>query len=619
MRQRGRIADFKAPRHLLIVDEIPKGPTGKVRRVGLAAALGLGSHDSTLQAFVAPRTSLEKALAERWADALQVERVGIHDDFFALGGDSLRVAHVVADVFEMTHLEIDASQFFEAPTVAETARHIEEMIRAGGARRASSSIPRMPRGNAIPASIAQERLWKLQRLLPGMPFLNVFCPLRLASPCDGSVLQRSLDEIVRRHEILRTTFAIVEDRCVQVIAPQLTVPLVSDDLHALPQAKKKTIGHRLIQEEALHSFDLGQGPLFRVRLVRLAEAEHLLLITMHGSIVDGWSVGVFAEELFSVYDAFAAGGPSPLAPLAIQYADFAQWQRRWQAHPEVVAQLAYWREQLRGPLPEMKLSTGSAKQAVDHFRTARQEVTLPAGLTEAARTFSRREGGTLYMALVAALQALLQRYLSQDDVRVATLVANRNRPEIKRLIGPLANMVILRTNLSGDSTLQEVMRRVRATTLAAFAHQDLPFEELAATLEREGDLTHAALSPVMITLHNAALRPIGSDRHKVSFEEAEPNMVGPLMTPTRFDVSMMLRESTEGIIGYCVYKPYLFNADTIDRLVRDFREVLHLMVMRPARRISSIDVSFQRNRRNFVSDPYFNDQNINMTRREMNP
>jgi acyl-CoA synthetase (AMP-forming)/AMP-acid ligase II len=219
----GRIADFKVPRQVLIVEELPRGPTGKVQRVGLAVELGLASRVSTPQTFVAPRTPLEKALAERWAETLQIERVGIHDDFFALGGDSLQVAHLVADVYLMTGLEIEASHFFEAPTIADTAHRLETLIHAGEARRCSSVIVRVPRGNAVPASIAQERLWKLQRLLRGMPFLNVFCPLRLTSAFDASILERSVNEIVRRHEILRTTFQVIENRCVQVIAPQLTV------------------------------------------------------------------------------------------------------------------------------------------------------------------------------------------------------------------------------------------------------------------------------------------------------------------------------------------------------------------------------------------------------------
>ena len=243
--------------------------------------------------------------------------------------------------------------------------------------------------------------------------------------------------------------------------------------------------------------------------MRLAEQEHLLLITMHQAICDGWSLGVLVDELATLYDAFSAGRHRRLAPLPIQYADFAHWQRHWRSHPDIVAQLAYWREQLRDPLPVMKLATARPRRTIDDFRTARREVALPASLSEAAKRFSHREGGTLFMALVAALKTLLHRYLGQDDVRVATNVANRNRPGTEGLIGPLVNTVILRTNLGGDPSPREVMRRVRATTLAAFAHQDLPFEELAETLERERALEPAALAQVMIHVAECRIAAAG--------------------------------------------------------------------------------------------------------------
>jgi acyl-CoA synthetase (AMP-forming)/AMP-acid ligase II len=587
-----RIAHFKVPRQIVIVRQIPKGPTGKVQRVGLAARLGLATSTARPRGFVAPRTLLEKVLAKRWAEILQVEQIGIHDDFFASGGDSLLATHVLGHVHEITQIELEILLFFEAPTVAEVAHHLERLIQAGQAPRPSSAIVRVPRENGVMlASIAQERAWKVQDALPDLPFFNILYALRLTSAVDAVVLERSINEIVRRHEILRTTFAVVDGRHVQVIAPELTVPLRFDDLRALPRSKKETVGHQLIQEDVLHSFDLAKGPLIRARLVRLAEREHLFLISMHRVICDGWSLGVFVEELVALYDAFSGREESPLAPLSIQYADFAYWQRHWQSHSEILAQLEYWREQLRDPLPVMQLASSGPKRTIDDLRTTRREVVLPASLSEAAKRFSHQEGGTLFMALVAALKTLLHRYLGQDDVRVATNVANRNRPGTEALIGPLVNTVILRTNLAGDPSPREVMRRVRATTLAAFAHQDLPFEELVETFERERSLRPLALANVMILLQNATLRPIASSGYKISFEEANPNMLVPLVTITSFDVILMLREGSHGLVGTCVYKPHLFRATTIDRLLRDFQEVLERMTRQPQRPISEIRVS----------------------------
>jgi non-ribosomal peptide synthetase component F len=308
------------------------------------------------------------------------------------------------------------------------AQHLEMLIDSGQARRLSSAIPRSTQEGWAPASIAQERLCALQHALPDIPFLNILYALRLTSSFDVAVLERSINEIVRRHEILRTTFDVEEGRHVQVIAPQLTVPLRFEDLHGLPESKMETAGQRLIQEEALHSFDLARGPLMRARLLRLAEREHLLLISLHQSICDGWSLGVLVEELTALYDAFSAGQQTPLAPLPIQYTDFARWQRQWRSYPEIGAQLAYWREQLHDPLPEIKLASARPRGTIDNLRTARREVTLPPRLSEALKRFSQEEGGTLFMALIAAFKTLLHLYVAEEDVRVATLVANRNRP-----------------------------------------------------------------------------------------------------------------------------------------------------------------------------------------------
>jgi acyl-CoA synthetase (AMP-forming)/AMP-acid ligase II len=594
----GRIAEFKIPRQVLIVDKIPKGPTGKVQRIGLAAKLGLRADAALPGTFVAPRTPLEKSLAKRWTEILQLKQIGIHDDFFASGGDSLLATHVLAHIYDITNIELGASRFFQAPTVAEVAHHLEEVIQAGEALRVSSTLVRPARKNGpMPASAAQEHLCQLHHALPGMPFFNIIYALRTMSPCDPAVLERSINEIVRRHAILRTTFAVIDGRYVQVIAPQLTVPLAFDDLHALPESKRQTVGRQLLQNELLHSFDLARGPLFRARLIRLAEQEHLLVFSTHQVLSDGWSDGVLANELAVLYDAFSSGAASPLAPLPIQFADFASWQRSWQSHPDMIAQLAYWRKQLRDPLPVVKLAKQRRPiRTIDALRTARRDWFMPAALSQAAQHFSQREGATLFMALVATLKVLLHRNLAQDDLRVATLVANRNRPGTQGLIGPLANTVILRTSLAGDPNPLEVMRRVRATTLAAYAHQDLPFEEVVENLNRERSDSPLALSEVMITLHNASLRPI-IGHHALALEEANPGMPMPLVTITPADVIFMLHESAHGLAGHCVYKPHLFSARAINRLLRDFEGVLEQMVAQPERPISTIRMSRNPNRR----------------------
>jgi acyl-CoA synthetase (AMP-forming)/AMP-acid ligase II len=588
----GRIADFKIPRQVLIVTEIPKGPTGKVQRIGLAAKLGLTKDTALPRALVAPRTPLETMLARRWAEILQVEQIGIHDDFFAIGGDSLSAAAVLRHIHDITTIELEISRFFEAPTVAEVAHYLEQMMRGGQAPQSRSTIVRVPRQNAaMTASIPQERLWKLQHALPDIPFCNIVYALRVTSPVDASVLERSINEMVRRHETLRTTFAVVEDRCVQIIAPQLTVRLKFDDLHKLRRSRKETATRKVVQKELLHRFDLARGPLLRTRLVRLAKQTHLLLISMHQIIQDGWSLGVFTDELATLYDAFAAERPSPLDPPAIQYADFAHWQRRWRSAPEIVAQLDYWREQLHHPLPVLRLATARPRPTTHDLRTARRRVALPAKISGAAKSFSQREGVTLFVTLLAAFKILLHRYSCANDLRVATHFANRNRPDTSGLIGPLVNTAILRSNLGGDPSAREVLRRVRATTLAAFANQDIPFEEVVEILERERGVEPAALAQVMMWLHSTALRPIVNSAHGLAFEEVDPGMLLPLVTMTSFDLILRLRESSGGLVGTCVYNPQLFSVRTVDRLLRNFQKVLEQMVMRPEQPISEFLVS----------------------------
>jgi acyl-CoA synthetase (AMP-forming)/AMP-acid ligase II len=584
----GRVADFKVPARVLIVDAIPRGPTGKVQRSGLAGKFGLTSLGSATQAFVAPRTQLENVLAETWATVLDVERVGAHDNFFALGGDSLLATHVLARVHELMHLELEMSCLFESPTVAEMAQHIESFCQDRPASGSAAGLAAMPRNGRPPASVVQERLWALQRQLPDLPYFNILYALRLTSRLDAAVLEQCLNEVVQRHEILRTTLATIDGRCVQVIAPRLTVPLMVEDLQVMPASKRTAAARQIIEDEMLFSFDLARGPLLRARLLRLGEGEDLLLIGLHQVVCDGRSLGVLVEELSVLYDAFAAGRSSPLAPLHIQYADFAAWQRRWQSEPSVADQLEYWREQLRDPLPAIRFTATRRTRRIDSFRMAQREWALPERLSAAVRDFSHREAGTTFMTLVAALTTQLHCYLGEDDVRLATNVANRTRPGSERLIGPLVNTVILRMNLGDNPSATELMRRVRATTLAAFAHQDLPFEELAEVLARERAPEPVTPAQIMLLLQNASLRPIESNVGRFAFQEADPAMLQPLVTTPGYDVILMLRETARGLVGACVYNPHLFGAASIDRLLRDFREVLSYMVTRPDRPISEI-------------------------------
>lgn len=582
---RQRLTEFKVPSHVVVVDRLPRGPTGKVRRVDLAVQLGLTDPSLRRPTFVPPRSQLERILADSWADILGVEHIGIDDDFFALGGDSLMLAELGASLCTKTNVSLDFSHFFEAPTLRETAHHLQGL---NPPRHTRLPIPRASRLGPIPASAAQKQLWRLQERLGQCPFLNVFCPLRIvADTVDSEQLERSINAMVARHEILRTAFVAAGADCMQLIAPTVAVKLVVDDLTALSAAEREYRGLQAVEEETLHSFDLTRVPLFRVRLLRFAEQDQLLLVTVHGIVMDWWSLGVFIEDISLTYQADA----DPGLPLDLQYADFAAWQTSWPSQPDLLQQLDYWRGQLRDPTP------GSVAPAVSPTgRTERHELMLPDGTWDAVRMFALREGCTPFMCLVAAFKTLLQRYEGQDDIRAATLVANRIRWGTPRMIGNLANLLVLRTNLNGDPSLLEVLHRVRSTVLEGFDHQEFPFETLAGVLEQETGVKAIELARYLIAFHQTSSRPIGRHGHNLLFEEANPNITGPLMAPGRFDLSLMLRESIQGVRLSCVYKTNLFTAEAIAGMMVDFIDLLELMTTQAERRVSTIALSAQGDR-----------------------
>jgi len=436
-------------------------------------------------------------------------------------------------------------------------------------------------------SIAQEQLWRLDQALPGTALFNVLYTMRLTGTLSVTALEQSCNEILRRHEALRTTFAVVEGQPVQIITPPSCLTLTVQDLRALPETERHGEAQRLAREEVQKPFDLTQGLLLRVRLLRLGEQEYVLLLTMHHIISDAWSLGVFMRELAVLYTTFAAGGPTPLPELSIQYADFAYWQRQWRRSETIAAQLAYWQEQLHAPLPVLALPTDRPRGTALSFRTALQTLVLPEELSAALKTLSWHEGSTLFMTLLAAFKVLLYGYTGQEDLCIGTLVANRNRQEVEGLIGLFVNTVLLRTNLGGNPTFREVLRRVRQTTLTAYAHQDLPFEDLVQTLEHEHHLQRRSLCQGMFILQNAMRQPAKLSDLTLSFIGADES-VGELgLTVTAFDIVLTLWESPQGLAGACIYKTTLFDAATINQLLEDYQRVLKRIIVQPEQSLST--------------------------------
>jgi hypothetical protein len=402
-------------------------------------------------------------------------------------------------------------------------------------------IPRRSDQVPAPLSFAQQRLWFLDRLMPGNTFYNENTTLRLSFPLNVAALEQSVNEIVRRHEALRTIFKAVDGQPVQIIAPTLTLPLPVIDLRELPETKRETEVLRLAADEAQRLFDLAQGPLIRTTLLKLREQDYVFLLTMHHIVSDGWSMSVFFRELSVLYTAFCLGKSSPLPELSIQYADFAVWQRQWLQGERLETQLAYWRKQL-ADLPLLQLPTDRPRPAVQSFRGARQLMAIPEPLYVALQALSQQEGVTLFMTLLAAFQTLLHRYTGQEDIVVGTPIANRNRAEIEGLIGFFVNFLVLRTDFSGNPSFREVLRLVREVSLGAYAHQELPFEKLVEELHPARDMSRNPLFQVTFQLFSAT----------TSTEEVPEQILRSLevqIENAKFDLRFDLWNSPEGLSG----------------------------------------------------------------------
>ncbi|MHC5778966.1 non-ribosomal peptide synthetase [Nostoc sp.] len=446
----------------------------------------------------------------------------------------------------------------------------------------------------FPASFAQQRLWFLDQLIPGNAIYNVPTVIRLTGSLKLAALEQTFNEIVRRHETLRTTFIVLDGQPLQAIAPSLTIPLSVLDLQELPADEQEVKAKSIITAEIEHSFDLSSGLLLRVILLVLSETEHILLLNMHHIICDDWSMGVLIRELGTLYAAFAQNQPSPLLELPLQYADFAHWQREWLQGEVLQTQLAYWREQLNG-ISILHLPTDKSRPAIQSYRGATQFLELPKKLIDALEKLSQQEGVTLFMTLLATFQTLLSRYTHQEDIAVGSPIANRNRSEIEGIIGFFVNSLVLRSNLSGNPTFRELLSRVREVTLGAYSHQDLPFEKLVEELHPERNLSHHPLFQVVFGFQNAPMSAL-------ELPGLVPSFMNIDLKKTRFDLELHLWkcsedfrslwggnwEYSEGLRGVIVYNTDLFDRATINQMVEHFKTLLSAIVANPEEQITKL-------------------------------
>jgi amino acid adenylation domain-containing protein len=531
--------------------------------------------------FVAPRTTIEAAVAEIFAEILQLPAVGVQHDFFALGGHSLLATQVMSRIRSKLHVDLPLRVLFEEPTVAGLAARIESAGASSFSTRAPAIEPARRDGD-LQLSFAQERLWFLDELEPGSAFYTVPFVLALEGEVDIDVLARSFRALVDRHEILRTTFSTKDGTPFQVIHPSLDVAIAHLDLRSRPEAERRDAALELAREDASKPFDLARGPLVRAAIYTLADDERWLYVALHHIVTDGWSTSVLCTELAAIYSDLSQGKPPSLPPLAIQYADFAAWQRSWLAAGELDKQLSYWKGQLSGAPSLLELPTDRPRPPVQSFRGALTSIALDAELMSAVQDLSRATGTTTFMTLLAVFQILLRRHSGQQDIVVGSPIANRNHPETEALIGFFVNTLVLRTDLAGDPSFNEVLARVRQTALGAYAHQDLPFERLVAELQPARSASYSPMFQVMFVLQNA---PAGPELPGLSQEVIE------LETATaKFDLMLVIDEKPDGAVATFEYATDLFDASTIDRMLEHFQVLLRSAISDPARPISKLEI-----------------------------
>ncbi|HEU5378228.1 MAG TPA: amino acid adenylation domain-containing protein [Ktedonobacteraceae bacterium] len=573
-----RLPQYMQPSAFVVLDELPMTANGKVdRRALMALAVPVTEQEEQGQG---PRTPLEEIIAGIWSQVLGYESIDIDANFFALGGHSLLIMQVASRLRQSLGTALPLRRFFEQPTIRGLAQALEEEMKGEG-QVVLPSLEVATREEPLPLSFAQQRLWFLDQLEPGNVGYTIPEAVRLRGKLNLHALERSFNEIVRRHEVLRTSIELVEGVPSQRISPPAYFSLPVQDLTQSAEPEQEL--QRILTQEMQKPFDLQRGPLLRVKILRLSADEHILFTNQHHIVSDGWSAGIMRRELTTLYQAYCSGEPSPLPPLTIQYADYAVWQRRWLQGEVLETQLNYWKQQLAGAPTVLELPTDRRRPALQSFRGASLEVVLSQRQVEGLKRLSREEGATLFMTLLASFMILLGRLSGQEEILVGTPVANRNRAEIEPLIGFFVNTLVLRGDLSGNPGFREVLQRVREVALSAYSHQDVPFEQVVEAIQPQRDLSRSPLFQVMFSLQTStggagefpgvSMEPVASDSKT-----------------TKFDLTLLFEENPAGLRGTLEYNSDLFEEATISDLLDSYLLLLDQIVASPEQRLGTFSL-----------------------------
>ncbi|MCU1245086.1 MAG: amino acid adenylation domain protein, partial [Acidobacteria bacterium] len=566
------LPEHMVPAFFIGLEAFPLTPNDKIDRAALPAADSAGPVDSE---YIAPRTAIEETLAAIWQQVLRLPRVGIRDHFFEIGGHSLLATQTISRINDAFSLALPVRALFEAPEIESLGRRIE--AEEPGSQIATLPLVPIGRDGALPLSFAQQRLWFLSKLEGAGYTYNIPVVLRLRGRLDQEALVQAIEAVVARHEVLRTRFREADGIPLQVIDPPGSFAVQRE---RLASAEAVTA---LVDAEQHYPFDLSRDALFRAVLIEEGTEEHTLILVAHHSIADGWSVGVLMKELAALYAAFREGRPSPLVPPAVQYADFAHWQRQWLSGEVLSAETEYWKTALRNLPPLLELPTDRPRPPMQSFRGAHEPFRLSKELTDRLNVLSQQSGATLFMTLLAAFDVLLGRTSGQTDIAVGTPVANRTRPELEQLIGFFINTLVIRADLRGDPTFTALLRNVRESALNAYAHQDVPFESLVEQLNPARSLSHSPLFQVTLLLQNAPFSPL-------QLPDLEVTPIIHEQRATKFDLTLSLTETEGGLRGTLEYGTDLFDRTTIEHLLAHYARLLEGIVANPEERISRYEL-----------------------------
>ena len=563
-----KLPNYMIPSRFMELDSLPLTPNGKIDRKALPE-IELNSED-----YVAPKTATEEILAGIWATILKVSQISVEDNFFELGGHSLLATRVMSQVRQVFSVELPLRVLFEKPTISSLSKAIE-----GEGKQEFLPLEKIERNGELPLSFAQQRQWFLAQLEPDSPFYNIPGVVRLTGKLDISVLQNSLNEVVSRHEVLRTGIQTIDGKPQLIIYSKITLNLPIIDLKNIPNSEESA--KKLVEDAIKQPFNLEQSPLLRVKLLQLAEEEYILLLVIHHSVADAWSVGIFIQEVAALYQAFSQQKPSSLSKLPIQYLDFAAWQRKWLQGDTLETQLTYWKKQLENAPTLLEIPSDRPRPPIQTFNGNTLTFQLSEEISSALKQLSQQQNSTLFMILLAAFKVLLHRYTNSEDIIVGSPIANRNHRETEKLIGFFANTLTLRTRLSGTITFLELLQQVKETTLGAYSHQDLPFEQLVEALQPERDLSYTPLFQVMFVLQNIPMQSI-------ELPGLSLTSIKPESTTAKFDLTLFMSETKEGLTATFEYNSDLFEESRIQRLAEHFQTLITGIIANPQQPLWSL-------------------------------